>query len=76
MTEQEMWEAVQWSDASYDGLFFYAVKITGIFCRPSCKSKSPRRENLCYFASGEEARAAGKGDQCGVSGGIFQSCRV
>ena len=46
MTEQEMWEAVQHSDASYDGLFFYAVKTTGIFCRPSCKSKPPKRENL------------------------------
>lgn len=59
MTEPEMWEAVQRSNASYDGLFFYAVKTTGIFCRPSCKSKPPKRENLCYFASGEEARAAG-----------------
>ena len=59
MTEQEMWEAVQSSDASYDGLFFYAVKTTCIFCRPSCKSKTPKRENLCYFSSGEEARAAG-----------------
>ena len=59
MTEQEMWEAVLHSDASYDGLFFYAVKTTGIFCRPSCKSKPPKRENLCYFASGEEASAAG-----------------
>ena len=49
MTEQEMWEAVQRSDASYDGLFFYAVKTTGIFCRPSCKLKPPKRENLCYF---------------------------
>lgn len=59
MTEQEMWEAVRRSDADYDGLFFYAVKTTGIFCRPSCKSKLPKRENLCYFTSGEEARAAG-----------------
>ena len=59
MTEQEMWEAVQRSDASYDGLFFYAVKTTGIFCRPSCRSKPPKRENLRYFASGDEARAAG-----------------
>ena len=59
MTEQEMWEAVQRSDADYDGLFFYAVKTTGIFCRPSCRSKPPKRENLRYFASGKEARAAG-----------------
>ena len=32
MNEQEMWEAVQNSDADYDGIFFYAVKTTGIFC--------------------------------------------
>lgn len=54
-----MWEAVQRTDASYDGLFFYAVKTTGIFCCPSCRSKPPKREDLHYFASGEEARAAG-----------------
>lgn len=59
MTEQEMWEAVQNSDAGYDGLFFYAVKTTGIFCRPSCKSKPPKKENICYFLSAEEARTAG-----------------
>ena len=59
MTEQEMWEAVLHSDASYDGLFFYAVKTTGIFCRPSCKSKPPKRENTLYFASSDQARGAG-----------------
>ena len=59
MTEQEMWEAVQRSDASYDGLFFYAVKTTGIFCRSSCRSKPPKREDLRYFVSAEEAGAAG-----------------
>lgn len=59
MTEQEMWEAVQNSDANYDGLFFYAVKTTGIFCRPSCKSKPPKHENICYFSSAKQARLAG-----------------
>lgn len=59
MTEQEMWEAVKHSDANYDGLFFYAVKTTGIFCRPSCKSKLPKRENICYFTSINEARTSG-----------------
>ena len=59
MTEQEMWDAVRHSDTSYDGLFFYAVKTTGIFCRPSCKSKVPKRENLCYFETAEQARACG-----------------
>lgn len=59
MDEQEMLKAVQNSDEKYDGLFFYAVKTTGIFCRPSCKSKAPRKENIRYFFSEEEARAAG-----------------
>ncbi len=59
MTEQEMWEAVQHCDANYDGLFFYAVKTTRIFCRPSCKSKLPKRENLCYFKTAKEAEQAG-----------------
>ena len=59
MTEQEMWEAVINSDTGYDGLFFYAVKTTGIFCRPSCKSKPPKRENICYFETAKKAREAG-----------------
>lgn len=58
MNEQEMWEAVQHS-ASYDGLFFYGVKTTHIFCRPSCRSKLPKREHICYFTSAEQARGAG-----------------
>lgn len=59
MTEQKMWNAVKNSDASYDGLFFYAVKTTGIFCRPSCRSKLPKRENICYFSTAKEAYDAG-----------------
>ncbi len=59
MTKQEMWEAVKNSDANYDGLFFYGVKTTGIFCRPSCQSKVPKQENILYFRSSEEARKAG-----------------
>lgn len=59
MTKQEMWEAVKTSDANYDGLFFYGVKTTGIFCRPSCQSKVPKQENILYFRSSEEARKAG-----------------
>ena len=54
-----MWEAVIQNDSSYDGVFFYAVKTTGIYCRPSCKSKPPKRENLCFFLTAQEARAAG-----------------
>ena len=49
MTQDEMWKAVSDNDASYDGIFFYGVKSTGIYCRPSCKSKTPKRENTYFF---------------------------
>ena len=49
MNEDEMWQAVVSNDASFDGRFFYAVASTGIYCRPSCKSKVPRRENVRFF---------------------------
>lgn len=49
MTSDEMWRAVFENDAAFDGVFFYAVNSTGIFCRPSCKSKVPKRENVRFF---------------------------
>lgn len=48
MTKEEKWKASIACDASYDGKFFYGVKTTGIFCRPSCKSKSPKMENVLF----------------------------
>ncbi len=59
MTEEEKWQAVLHNDAGYDGTFFYGVKTTGIYCRPSCKSKAPKRENVMFFETSDEARAAG-----------------
>ncbi len=59
MTRDEMWRAVIENDESYDGIFFYSVKSTGIYCRPSCKSKPPKRKNICFFDTAEEARSAG-----------------
>lgn len=56
---EEMYEAVIRNDANYDGLFFYGVKTTGIFCRPSCQSKPPLRENILFFHDAEEALQAG-----------------
>jgi AraC family transcriptional regulator, regulatory protein of adaptative response / methylphosphotriester-DNA alkyltransferase methyltransferase len=49
LTYDEMWGAVIHNNTDYDGRFFYAVKTTGIVCRPSCKSKNPLRENVYYF---------------------------
>ena len=51
-------------DARFDGRFFIAVLSTGIYCRPICPSPHARRENVRYFASAEEAVAAG-----------FRACR-
>ncbi len=59
MTEDEMWEAVQSNDESKDGLFYYCVKSTGIFCRPSCKSKLPLRKHVMFVRTKEEAIEAG-----------------
>jgi len=46
-------------DAKADGVFFYAVKTTGVYCRPSCAARPPRPENVFFFATGAEAQAAG-----------------
>ncbi|MGN1023558.1 MAG: bifunctional transcriptional activator/DNA repair enzyme AdaA [Lachnospiraceae bacterium] len=59
MRDDEMWKAVKECDAAYDGAFFYGVKTTGIYCRPSCKSKLPRRENVVFFQTREDAEKAG-----------------
>lgn len=59
MTVKEKWNAVKQNDESCDGIFFYAVKSTGIFCRPSCKSRLPKRENVEYFDTSDQALAAG-----------------
>lgn len=59
MTADEMYEAVINNDANYDGLFFYGVLSTGIFCRPSCQSKKPLRENVRFFRNAGEAIEAG-----------------
>ena len=56
---EALWKAVVRCDGRYDGFFYYAVKTTGIFCRPSCKSKTPKRENVEFFFSREEALRKG-----------------
>ncbi len=58
LSEAEMIDAWQRRDASYDGLFFFGVKTTGIFCRPSCPSQ-PKRENMEFFSGIGEATRAG-----------------
>lgn len=54
-----MYQAIVERDGEMEGLFLFAVKTTGIFCRPGCKSKAPNRENVEFFANADQARAAG-----------------
>jgi AraC family transcriptional regulator of adaptative response/methylated-DNA-[protein]-cysteine methyltransferase len=56
---KEMERAYQQRDASYDGLFFLAVRTTGVFCRPSCPARKPLSSNVEYFSSSREAVFAG-----------------
>ncbi len=56
---KEMEQAYKKSDASYDGIFYLAVKSTGIFCRPSCSARKPLPKNVEYFPSAREAVFAG-----------------
>ncbi len=55
----QLWTLVQARDFSADGRFVYAVKSTGIFCRPSCPSRRPRRELVEFFNSPAQAQEAG-----------------
>ena len=55
----EMERAYKTRDASYDGIFFLAVRTTGIFCRPSCPARKPDTRNVEYYASAREAIFAG-----------------
>ena len=49
--ESEMDRAMYARDASYDGLFFGCVRTTGVFCRPSCAARKPKKKNLIYHAT-------------------------
>jgi AraC family transcriptional regulator of adaptative response/methylated-DNA-[protein]-cysteine methyltransferase len=56
---REMQRAVCERDATYDGIFFLAVRTTSIFCRPSCPARKPLPSNCDYYATAREALFAG-----------------
>lgn len=58
-SEAEMTRAFNNRDASYDGIFFAAVKTTNIFCRPSCPARKPLLENVEFYSTAREALFAG-----------------
>ncbi|UCC48537.1 MAG: bifunctional DNA-binding transcriptional regulator/O6-methylguanine-DNA methyltransferase Ada [Gemmatimonadota bacterium] len=64
MDDLSRWETVLARDSTYDGRFVYAVRSTGIYCRPSCPSRRPQREQVKFFPIPEVAERAG-----------FRACR-
>jgi AraC family transcriptional regulator of adaptative response/methylated-DNA-[protein]-cysteine methyltransferase len=54
-----MWAAVLERDSSHDGQFVFAVLSTGIYCRPSCPARRPRRENTRFYVGIDEAESKG-----------------
>lgn len=57
--EDRRWAALVARDRSADGAFFYSVRTTGVYCRPSCAARRPRRENVAFHETIAEAEAAG-----------------
>ncbi|MFM9608235.1 bifunctional transcriptional activator/DNA repair enzyme AdaA [Streptomyces niveiscabiei] len=58
-TDAERWRAVQHRDGAADGAFYYVVRTTGIYSRPSCAARLARRENVEFHSSLDEVRARG-----------------
>jgi len=57
--EEKRWLCLVVKDKTVDGQFFYAIVTTGVYCRSSCSSKMPNRENVQFFTTREEAERAG-----------------
>jgi AraC family transcriptional regulator, regulatory protein of adaptative response / methylated-DNA-[protein]-cysteine methyltransferase len=64
LNDEARWTAVLARDRATDGLFVYAVSSTGVYCRPSCASRRPRRDRVAFFETTADARRAG-----------YRSCR-
>jgi AraC family transcriptional regulator of adaptative response/methylated-DNA-[protein]-cysteine methyltransferase len=63
--DDTMYRALASKDPEFDGVFFTGVRTTGIFCRPVCSARKPKRENVVFFPSARDAILAG-----------FRPCRV
>ena len=62
--DDERWASVAGRDSGADGAFVYAVRTTGVYCRPACRSRRPNRANVAFFDDAEAAERAG-----------FRACR-
>jgi AraC family transcriptional regulator, regulatory protein of adaptative response / methylated-DNA-[protein]-cysteine methyltransferase len=59
MQSETQWQQVMARDARQDGRFVFAVRTTGVYCRPSCPSRRPRRDSVEFFADPQQAERAG-----------------
>ena len=59
MQTELQWQQILSRDARHDGRFVFAVRTTGVYCRPSCPSRRPRRDSVEFFASPQAAERAG-----------------
>lgn len=83
ITDHQRWQAVLTRDRSAAAHFVYAVRTTGIYCHPGCSARTPRRENVEFFLTPADARAAGYRacQRCGAgiaarSEWVAQACRL
>ncbi|NQU70706.1 MAG: bifunctional DNA-binding transcriptional regulator/O6-methylguanine-DNA methyltransferase Ada [Rhodospirillales bacterium] len=58
-TEDERWAAVANRNKRADGVFYYSVRTTGVYCRPGCAARMALRENVCFHSTCEDAEQAG-----------------
>ncbi len=65
--DETRWNALLSRDSSADGEFFYAVRTTGVFFRPSCASRQPRRDNVEFFDTPSKPKLPVIGRAIGVS---------
>ena len=56
MTDDETYAALLRRDPAFNGAFVYSVRTTGVFCRPGCAARPPRRENVVFHMTLSEAR--------------------
>src|SRR5258706_6848885 len=74
LTDEARWDAVVRRDRSANGHFFYSVRTTGVYCRPSCAARLPLRKNVAFHTTRDAAEQAGfracmrcKPDQGGIA---------
>jgi len=84
LTDDERWNALCARDVAHDGEFVFAVATTGVYCRPSCAARRPRRENVEFFLTPEHAERGGyraclrckpKSARNGAADGVKAICR-